>query len=59
MTLTMEITSSLRRITTVVDPKAYYWVVCSQRPFYYEVTGQKKLRNTCLLRKGWLQGDES
>ena len=50
----------LRRITTVVDPSLITGVRLQSETFYYEVTGQKKLREIrAFLEKGWLQGDES
>ena len=57
----MEITKKpLRRITTVVDPSLITGVRLQSETFYYEVTGQKKLREIrAFLEKGWLQGDES
>lgn len=49
----------LRRITTVVDPSLITGVRLQSETFYYEVTGQKKLREIrAFLEESWLQGDE-
>ena len=50
----------LRRITTVVDPSLITGVRLQSETFYYEVSGQKQLREIrAFLTKSWLQGDES
>lgn len=50
---------ALRRITSVVDPSLLTGVRLQSETFYYEVSGQKKLREIrAFLEKSWLQGDE-
>ncbi|MCW6676785.1 F0F1 ATP synthase subunit delta [Aerococcaceae bacterium NML180378] len=49
----------LRRITSVVDPSLITGLRLQSETFYYEVSGQKKLREIrTFLEKSWLQGDE-
>lgn len=55
----MKTNKPLRRITTVVDPSLITGVRLQSETFYYEVTGQKKLREIrAFLEESWLQGDE-
>lgn len=50
----------LRRITSVVDPSLITGLRLQSETFYYEVSGQKKLREIrAFLEKSWLQGDEA
>ncbi|WP_124057530.1 F0F1 ATP synthase subunit delta [Vaginisenegalia massiliensis] len=49
----------IRRITTVTDPSLLTGVRLQSDSFYYELTGQKTLRELHqFMSKSWMQGDE-
>ncbi|MDO4432341.1 MAG: F0F1 ATP synthase subunit delta [Aerococcaceae bacterium] len=50
----------LRRITTVVDASLITGVRLQSETFYYEASGQKKLREMrSFLEKSWRQGEDN